>query len=130
MFYEPLFNSYVFVYIDETETKHLKQIDNIVSLVYWKGHPAVIKNNELIAIKQFTSLYQNIKLERTQVNMSDKVEIIDEPTYSIDGKVLTVKNNFIKVNLPSVGFIMIAEMDKETVMGRERISETKLLFQN
>ena len=40
--YEPLFSSYVFVYIHESEINGVKQLNNVVNLVYWKGQPAII----------------------------------------------------------------------------------------
>ncbi|MGH2562953.1 MAG: transcription termination/antitermination protein NusG, partial [Ginsengibacter sp.] len=93
----------------------LKQIDRIVSLVYWKGMPAIINDDEIKIIKEFTSYYQNIKLVRNRVNVNDLAGVIEGPSYSLDGKVLTVKNKKVKVNLPSLGFIMIAELEKESI---------------
>lgn len=116
---EPLFNSYVFVYINQSDISQVTQMDGVVSLVYWKGNPAIIKEDEIEAIKGFILDYPNIKIVRTQVNVNDVARIIDGPSYSIDGKVLTVKNKIIKVNLPSLGYTMIAEMQTENVIGRE-----------
>ena len=116
LLYEPLFDSYVFAYIIEKDIDLLKQPDNVVSLVYWKGQPAIIRDDEIDAIKEFTNDHQNIKLERTQVNVNDVARIIDGPLYSMEGKVLSIKNKMVKVNLPSLGFIMIAEMETETII--------------
>lgn len=117
--YEPLFSSYVFVYIAENEIDLLKQIENVVSLVFWKGKPAVICHEEIEAIKEFTSDHQNIKLERTQVNLNGDAKMDDDRSYSMDGKILMIKNKSIKVNLPSLGFTLIAELEGESVLGRE-----------
>lgn len=117
--YEPLFESYVFARISEAEIDQVKQLDYVMSLVFWRGHPAIVKDDEIDAIKDFITDHQNIKLVRTQVNVNDRVRIIDGPSYSLDGKVLSVKNKSIKVNLPSLGFAMVAEMEKESILGRE-----------
>jgi transcription antitermination factor NusG len=117
--YEPLFSSYVFVNIEENEINLLKQIENVVSLVFWKGRPAVIYHDEIEAIKDFTSDHQNIKLERTQVNLNGDSIIGDDRSYSIDGKILMIKNKSIRVNLPSLGFTLVAELEGESVLGRE-----------
>ena len=124
LFYEPLFDSYVFAYIAEEVLALLKQMDYILSIVYWKGEPAKVSDEEIEAIKEFTTDHQNIKLEKTKVNVNDVTRIIDGPMYSMDGQVLTVKNKTIKVNLPSLGFIMVAEMDTERTLGKG------LLFSN
>ena len=68
LFYEPLFNSYVFVNIEERDILLLKQIENVVNLVYWKGKPAIIKDDEIEAIKSFTNEFLDIRLEKAKIN--------------------------------------------------------------
>src|SRR5665647_3490952 len=50
---EPLFKSYLFVNITEKETSMLKQADGVISLLYWMGKPAIIREDEIEAIKEF-----------------------------------------------------------------------------
>ena len=114
--YEPLFDSYVFVYIEEDAIPHLKQIEGVVNLVYWKGEPAVIKEEEVTTIKEFTSVYIDIKLEKNAVNHHGYLRTVDEhPSYRRGGNLLKIKNRSSKVYLPSMGFTMIA--DSEAGMG-------------
>ena len=128
--YEPLFDSYVFAYIQEDTLNQLKQLDGAVSLVYWKGHPAIIKEDEINAIRKFTGSYQDINLVRSEVNMDAEISFMDGPDYNMDGKVLSVKNKSIKINLPSLGYVMTAEMESDTVMGREvAFGKKEFLFQ-
>src|SRR5664279_717490 len=70
---EPLFKSYVFVNIFDSDIYLLKQTDGVISLLYWMGKPAIIREDEIETIKEFTNDHQNIELERTQVNTSDIV---------------------------------------------------------
>lgn len=127
--HEPLFDSYVFAYTYENAVDQLK-IDGVVSVVYWKGHPAIITEDEINLIKKFTATHQEIKLIRSQVNPQAIAGFVNGPSYSIDGKVLAVKNKSVKVNLPSLGFIMVAEMETDTVIGREvSFGNKELLFQ-
>lgn len=116
---EPLFDSYVFVNIPESDIHKIKMIDGVLNLVYWKGKPATIHDNEIEVMKEFTTDYQDIKVEKARVNPEDVARVIDGPKYSMDGNVLTVKNTTVKVNLPSIGFTMIAEVATENVLGRE-----------
>jgi transcription antitermination factor NusG len=109
----------VFVHITPLEINLLKRKDGVISMLYWKGEPAVIKQDEIDAIKEFTNDYKNIELERTHVNMEDVVHVVDGPSYSIDGNVFALKNKTLKVNLPSLGYIMIARMEEESIFGRE-----------
>ena len=116
---EPLFKSYVFVNIYDSDIHLLKQTDGVISLLYWMGKPAIIREDEIETIKEFINDHQNIELERTQVNTSDIVRMIDGPSYSIEGKILALKNKNVKVNLPSLGFTMVAKIEDESIFGRE-----------
>src|SRR5664279_1188674 len=64
----PLFKSYVFVNITQAEIALVKQTDGVISILYWMGEPAIIKQDEIDAIKEFANDHQNIELERIQVN--------------------------------------------------------------
>src|SRR5437868_481336 len=112
---EPLFKSYVFVYISLDEITLIKQTDGVINILYWMGEPAVIKQDEIQAIKDFTNDHQNIELERTHVDMYEAAKVIDGPSYSMEGNVFAVKNKTFKVSLPSIGYIMVAKMDDENI---------------
>ena len=117
--YEPLFHSYVFVYMHEDQTEAVKQISSVINFVYWKDMPAIVRNDEIKEIREFVSAHQNIKLEGSSINLNTEASVVDRPAYAIDGNVVTIKNKFIKVNLPSLGFTMVAEVEEKGVMERE-----------
>ncbi len=121
---EPLFKSYVFVKMEENDIYLLKQADGVISLLYWMGKPAVIREDEIDAIKEFTNDHRCIELERSQVNMNDIARVVDGPTYSIEGKVFAVKNKTVKVSLPSLGYIMVATMEDESIFARETMLQS------
>ncbi len=124
--FEPLFKSYVFVHVSQEETENLKSIDGVVNLLYWLGKPAVIKDDEIEAIREFTSDHRNIKLERTLVNINDVARNLNGSSYAIEGKLVTVKNKTISINLPSLGYTMIAKTEDESIFGRnESIVQNK-----
>src|SRR5258706_5427248 len=50
--YEPLFASYVFVYVSEREELNIKQTDGVINFVYWLNKPAVIRNEEIDTIRR------------------------------------------------------------------------------
>ena len=121
--FEPLFKSYVFVYVTEADAELLKNMDGVVNLLYWLGKPAIIKDDEIAAIREFTNDHRNIKLERTLVNINDVARNYNASSYAIEGKLVTVKNKTIKISLPSLGYTMIAKMEDESIFGR---NESKL----
>jgi len=109
----PLFESYLFANIQEHEINKIKMIDGVVSLAYWKQKPAIIRKEEIEVIREFTIDHQNITLEKTRVNVNDVAKVIDGSRYSIEGNILTVKNTTVKVNLPSIGFALVAKVETE-----------------
>jgi transcription antitermination factor NusG len=115
MIMEPLFTSYVFVRADEAEYLTIKQTDGIINFVYWLGSPAVIKDDEIDAIKAFLSQHSDVKLEKVDINVADKVRITDGLLVHREGNVLEVKSKTIKILLPSLGYAMTAEVSKSKV---------------
>lgn len=106
---EPLFASHVFVHVAESEMLSLKNIPDMINFVYWRSRPAIITKEEIEAVKQLTSNYQDIKLEKTFVNMNEMVRIIDEPVISFKDNAVMVKYQTLKIMLPSLGYTIIAE---------------------
>lgn len=113
--WEPLFKSYVFVKISEDKIEKIQKLEGVVNFLYWLGKPAVIKTEEIEAIKELTEFYQDIKLERTIVNINSDLRIIDKPSYSIEGNFISVKSKTVTLNLPSLGYKLTAERARETV---------------
>ncbi|MCW3089756.1 MAG: NusG antitermination factor [Ferruginibacter sp.] len=109
---EALFTSYVFVYLAESELASIRDIPGTLNFLYWLSKPAVIKQEEIDAVKQLTSAYHNIRLEKCAVNMNDTVRIIDEPVISFKENSASIKFQTLKIILPSLGYTMIAERDR------------------
>jgi transcription antitermination factor NusG len=108
---EPLFVSYVFVRVAESEHTELKKTDGVINLVYWLGKPAVIRDAEIDVIRKFLDHHSNVSIERTKVNISDTIRVINGPLIHHEGKVVAVKNKTVKILLPTLGFIMSAEVE-------------------
>lgn len=122
---EPLFPSYVFVQLDATEMTRAKETDGVINFVYWLSKPAIIKDAEIDAIKNFLSEFNNVYLEKNVVNVNDTVRIIRGPLKDYEGNVVSIKNkNRVIVSLPSLGYMMIAEVQRSnvTVLAKENIA--------
>lgn len=117
--FEPVFNSYVFVKATEAEIINIsKQVNGIISLLYWKGKPATIKEEEINAIRKFTTDHHDISLEKMRAHSNSNNDTKNEVSYVLDGQVLMIKNKAMKVDLPSLGFTMVANVEEQQVMGR------------
>lgn len=109
---EPLFKSYVFVKITEEERTPVRMTNGVVNFVYWDGKPAVIKEKEIQTIKRFLDEYENVEAVKIELIEGDRVQIIAGPMMDKEGKVLEVKHKMAKVCIDSLGYMLIAYIDK------------------
>jgi transcription antitermination factor NusG len=112
---EPLFPFLVFIKVTECELLSLKQIDGVINFVYWLGKPAIVRDSEIEAVKQFLDDYSNIRLEKIQVNMSEPEQIDGDSFGKYENSVIELKNKSVKVELPSLGYRMVAELETTDV---------------
>jgi transcription antitermination factor NusG len=112
---EPLFSSYVFVRITDQEKNAVRQIYGVVNFVYWLGRPAIITDFEIDTIKQFVTEYVNVKLQKLQLHIDDRIKIINGPFIEMEGEVVSIKKKTVKVLLPSLRYILTAEVERKNV---------------
>lgn len=112
---EPLFSGYVFVRVNEKDTTPVRKIDGCINFVYWLSKPALIRAEEIDAIRQFLLDHERVQVEKTRVNLDDRVKIVNGPFMDKEGKVVGVKSRTVKVLLPSLGFALVAELEKQHV---------------
>lgn len=109
---EPLFQSYVFVKISNDLSSNVRDTHGVLNFVYWLRKPAVIRDEEIEEIKRFMNEHPNVQLEKVAVNPNDRVRVIGGPLMMREGNVLEVKNKTVKVLLPSLGYMLVAELQK------------------
>ncbi len=96
----PLFNSYVFVRCkNEHEVRGLVSVYGVVRVVYYLGRPAVVREDEIDAIREFLLLAR----EREIIVLSDEVEIAVGPFEKRRGKVIELSSNYAKLYLEELG---------------------------
>lgn len=113
---EPLFKSYVFVKVDEGGRTAVRMTDGVINFVYWDGKPAIVKDKEIEAIKLFLEEHENVSLVKMDIKPNDRVRIIAGPMMDNEGKVLEVKNKVAKVAIDSLGFILVANIDRSKLI--------------
>lgn len=119
---EPIFSCYVFVRSTDSEIIQLtKQINGAISLLYWKGKPATINDEEIIAMKEFSQNHQEVTVEKMHSNTRDEESNL---SYLMDGQILLVKNRTMKLNIPSLGLTMVAKLAEQN-NGESLISNKK-----
>lgn len=114
--FEPLFSSYVFVYITDAEMALIRNIASVINFVYWMGNPAVIKNVEIDSIQHFASQHSNINLSKIGINNNGLMEMISQPSIvdNYQSYAPSVNTPHNKLLLPSMGCMMTAEIEKSS----------------
>ncbi len=123
---EPLFNSYLFVRISESQIPFLLEVDGIVNMIFWLGKPAVIDPAEIVAMKEFLRLHPTVKLGKIHVRAAlgpDHSSLILNEDYAKQ-----TKSKFVKLILPSLGYMMIAEAQvvNKDLVSPDLIKEARL----
>ena len=113
--YEPLFTSYVFVHIAAVEHCRIKLIHEVINLVHWLGKPAIVRNEEINAIKKFLSLYNDVVLEKIPVSANDTKSVIHSSLIQEKGMAPEAMNGFVKMQLPSLGYALKASVNREFI---------------
>ncbi len=112
---DPLFKSYVFVHIDDTERTKVLMTDGVLNFVYYLGKPAVIREEEVSTIKKYLSekdaLIQVISQEGFREDTRIRVE--HGVFMGNEGTVLKGNRKKVYVKLESLGQIMVVEFPAE-----------------
>jgi transcription antitermination factor NusG len=112
---EPLFNSYVFVRIDEEEHARVRAIDGVVNFVYWLGKPAVVRNKEIEVIQKFLNEYKEVVATPLDLHVNDKVRIDKGIFMDKEAKVMKVVNRKVQVVIESIGYSLVATIDRSSL---------------
>jgi transcription antitermination factor NusG len=112
---EPLFKSYVFVKVDEDSRTAVRMTDGVVNFVYWNGKPAIIKEKEIELIRKFLDEHTDVSVIPTDIKPNEKVQVTAGAFIDKQGKVLEVKNKVVKVLIESLGYLLIADIDKNKI---------------
>ncbi|RYY98079.1 MAG: UpxY family transcription antiterminator [Chitinophagaceae bacterium] len=118
---EPLFKSYVFVRIDEDRRTEVRMTDGVINFVYWDGKPAVIRDKEIQAIQRFLTDHEDVELVKVDWKPNEKVAITAGPLLNAEGRVLQVHSKTVKVLVESLGYLLLANVDKTKLISLEPI---------
>lgn len=106
-----LFKGYVFIRTEDSLLQELKKINGVSNLVYWMGKPVSVKNVEIKAIRLFLHEYTNVTIEKTSIKVDNNYSGENEQ----EAPMITIKNKKAFICLPSLGYIMSAEIETANV---------------
>ena len=109
---EPLFKSYVFVKVENDERTVVRMTHGVINFVYWNKKPAIIKEKDINAIKRFLDEYENVHLYPQELKLNQRVRILSGSLMDQEGKVVDIRHKAVKVAIDSLGYILIAYIDR------------------
>lgn len=110
--YGPLFSSCIFVKTEADNLQKISRLAFVVNPLYWKTEPAIISNEEINAIKTMCENYSTVRLEKTAVKTNEKISVIEKNITGYNNHTVTVQHQGISVTLPSLGYTLSAEREK------------------
>jgi transcription antitermination factor NusG len=113
---EPLFKSYVFVRIEDSEESKVRMTPGVVNFVYWMGKPAIVRDSEIEVIRKFLNEYENVLAEPVSLQAQHKVRIRQGIFMDKDATVIKVQGNKVQVVIESIGYSLIALVNKSNVI--------------
>jgi len=120
---EPLFKSYVFVKVTQEEMPNVRLVDGVVNFVYWLGKPAQVRDKEIESIRKFLYEYRDVQVEPLDLKEDAEVSIRGGAFMDRRGKVMKVLNNRVQVLIESIGFRLVAVVEKSNiaVIGKQSV---------
>lgn len=113
---EPVFKSYVFVFLEDykTEATMVLEIPGAVRFLWWLGKPGIVREEELDAIRNFLTMYKDAEIS-VEVKAGQSVTIKEGPLREHSGTVLQVKGGKVYLRLQSLGLDMIAKVQVQAL---------------
>lgn len=102
----PLFNSYIFVQVSEKERNSIFQVTGAIRYLFWLGKPAVVKDSEIDAIKEWLAIPDFYEVSVETLKQGDKIILESGPFASQSAIIQEVKQNHYILILESLGCLL------------------------
>ena len=102
----PLFNSYIFVQIEEKNKNQVFAIPGVVRYLFWLGKPAIVKDSEIESIKHWLSNPKAFEVVVNQWEKGDKIVLESGPFANQSAVIQEVKQNHYILILESLGCVL------------------------
>ena len=113
---EPLFKSYVFVKVNDEEKTTVRMTVGVMNFVYWNKKPAIIKEREILTIKRFLDEYTDVHVYPIELKLNDRVRVTSGSFMDHEGKVLGLRHKIVKVAIDSLGYILMAYIERSKLI--------------
>lgn len=102
----PLFNSYVFVRLADTERNSAFQVSGVVRYLFWLGKPAIVKDQEIEIIKKSLTAPNLSEISVSSIQVGDKIKLESGAFTNQNAIVKEVSNNYYILVLETLGCVL------------------------
>jgi transcriptional antiterminator RfaH len=102
----PLFNSYVFVQLPDSERNAVFQSVGVVRYLFWLGKPAVVRDEEISVIKKWLNPSEGNEVSVLSFEVGDAIQLDSGPFSNQKAIVQEVTNTHYVLVLESLGCIL------------------------
>lgn len=102
----PLFNSYVFIRLDEKDRNSVFKIPGVIRYLFWLGKPAIVREEEINAIQESLKSSNISEASVTSIQVGDRIKL-DSGAFSNQNAIVqeVSKTHYILV-LESLGCVL------------------------
>ena len=109
----PLISSYIFAKICSKDVVPVRNINGVVYIVSWRGHPAVIPDSEIDAIKRLMEAQTEVFVRNTSMlKRGTMVRIVEGPFVNMEGMLVSdcEDGNFC-VSISGLDFALVTTIE-------------------
>ena len=109
----PLFNSYVFVQVSESDRNLVFNSPGVVRYLFWLGKPAIVRDEEIDIIKKWLNNTSENDVSVAHYKVGDSVKVESGPFLAQNAIVQEVNNNNYILVLESLGCVLKMKINRE-----------------
>lgn len=102
----PLFNSYVFVQLPDSERNAVFQSVGVVRYLFWLGKPAIVRDEEISIIKKWLNPSDSNEVSVLSFEVGDSIQLDSGPFLNQKAIVQEVTNTHYILVLESLGCVL------------------------
>lgn len=112
---EPLFRSYCFVNLPETDRARVFGTPGVVSYLHWLQKPAVVRPSEIEIIKNMLNDFDHSSLEIHSFSAADRLKIKSGVFIDQEGEVLANQGKTLIIKIESLSIYVSIDLSKNKV---------------
>lgn len=101
-----LFNSYVFVQLEDGNRNAVFQVSGVVRYLFWLGKPAIVKDGEIEIIKTSLKAPNISDISVTSIQVGDRIKLETGAFSNQDAVVQEISNTYYTLVLESLGCVL------------------------